>query len=349
MVNMTSPPRRAPRPGSNKVRIEEVARLAGVSAITVSRALNAPAKVNAKTRLAVLKAVEETGYIPNRLAGSLASNRSRSIGVIVPTVTNSIFADKIEGLNDVLSAAGYQMLLGQSGYSLEAEAELVAALLAQSPSGLVLTGSTHLRRTVTMLERNGVPVVETWTSDANAIDMQVGFSNEDAAFAAVAHLAAAGYRKPALVVAPTAHNDRALGRKLGFERAVEHFGLRRPAPEREAAFSLRNGALALVDILESHPDTDAIFFANDILAAGGLLECRRRDIAVPDRLGIIGFDDLEIAAEMVPSLTTIAVPRYAIGSNAAQLLLARIRGGETPKRLRFDFDLKPRDSTRRPS
>jgi LacI family gluconate utilization system Gnt-I transcriptional repressor len=328
--------------------MEEVARRAGVSPITVSRALNMPDKVNAKTRQAVLRAVEETGYIPNRLAGGLASNRSRTVGVVVPTVTNSIFADKIRGLNDVLSAAGYQILLGQSGYSLDAECDLVAALLAQSPSGMVITGSDHSRRTRTMLERSGLPVVETWTSAASPIDMQVGFSNEDAAFAAVEHLVRAGYRRPALVVAPTKDNDRAQGRLRGFRRAVAHFGLPQPAPEREAAFSLRNGAEALADILETRPDTDAIFFANDILAVGGLLECRRRSIDVPERLGVMGFDDLEIAGEMVPSLTTIAVPRHAIGSHAAQMLLDRLDKRETPKRTQFGFSLVARGSTRRP-
>ncbi|GLQ55821.1 LacI family DNA-binding transcriptional regulator [Devosia nitrariae] len=339
--------KRAPRSGSNKVRIEEVARRAGVSPITVSRALNTPEKVNETTRVAVLKAVEETGYIPNRLAGSLASNRSKTVGVIVPTVTNSIFADKIRGLGDVLSGAGYQILLGQSGYSLDAEADLVAALLAQSPSGLVLTGSTHAHRTHVMLERSGVPVVETWTSAEFPIDMQVGFSNEAAAFAVVEHLVAAGYRDLALVVAPVQDNDRALGRLEGFRKAIAHFGLRQPAPEREAAFSLRNGAEALVNILETHPDTDAIFFANDILAAGALLECRRRNIAVPGRLGVAGFDDLEIAAEIVPSLTTVAVPRYEIGSRAAQMLLARLDNAETGRRVQLDFTIMERESTRR--
>ncbi|MHA6689876.1 LacI family DNA-binding transcriptional regulator [Devosia sp. A449] len=339
--------KRSRRSGSNKVRIEEVARLAGVSPITVSRALNTPDKVNETTRAAVLKAVEDAGYIPNRLAGSLASNRSKTVGVIVPTVTNSIFADKIRGLNDVLSQAGYQILLGQSGYSLDAEADLLSALLAQSPSGVVLTGSAHSRRTHAMLERRGVPVVETWTVDDSAIDMQVGFSNEAAAFAAVTHLVETGYRKLALVSAPVLNNDRALGRRKGFRDAVAHFGLGQPTLEYEVEFSLRNGAKALQHVLESQPQTDAIFFANDILAAGGLLECRRQGIDVPTRLGIVGFDDLEIAAEMVPSLTTVAVPRYEIGANAARILLARLNGEQIEPRTVLDFRIVARQSTRR--
>ena len=140
---MAAKDRRRRSRGRGTTRMEEVARLAGVSAITVSRALNKPDKVAEGTREAIWRAIEATGYIPNQLAGSLASNRSRTIGVIVPTIVNSIFADKVQGMTDVLGKAGYQLLLANSGYSLDLEADLVAAFLAQRPSGLVLTGVTH--------------------------------------------------------------------------------------------------------------------------------------------------------------------------------------------------------------
>jgi DNA-binding LacI/PurR family transcriptional regulator len=334
---------------SQKVRIDEVARLAGVSPITVSRALNTPEKVSEQTRVAVLKAVEDTGYIPNRLAGSLASNRNRTVGVIIPTILNSIFADKVQGLSDVLTPAGYQLLLGQSGYSPDAEADLVAAFLSQSPSGLVLTGGGHSARTLAMLGRSDVAVVETWMELEKPIDMQVGFSNEAAAFAVVEHLFDAGYRQIALVVAPVADNDRALERRVGFRRAIETLGLPSPAPEREAMFSFRNGAQALTSILADHPQTDAIFFANDILAVGALLECRRRGIRVPEDLGIAGFDDLEIAAEIVPALTTVAVPRYEIGTESARLLLERLNGSDDAAHIDVGFKIIVRGSTRRRS
>lgn len=345
---MTAEARRRRSRGGGTTRIEEVARLAGVSAITVSRALNKPDKVAEGTREAIWRAIEATGYIPNQLAGSLASNRSRTIGVIVPTILNSIFADKVQGMTDVLGKAGYQLLLANSGYSLDLEADLVAAFLAQRPSGLVLTGVTHAPKTRSLLERAGVPVVETWSMHADPIDMLVGFSNEEAACAMVRHLGEAGYGRIALVAAPAKDNDRAASRIEGYRRAVRELGLpddRRL--EREASFSLRNGATALTDLLAEHQDIDAVFFANDILAAGGLLECQRRGIRVPDDLGIAGFDDVDLAAETVPALTTVRIPRYEIGARAAALILERVAGGVPAERsVDLGFEIVARGSTR---
>ena len=137
-----------------------MARVAGVSAITISRTINKPEAVSEATRKLVWAAIEETGYIPNQLAGSLASRRTRTMGVIIPTIINSIFADKVQGITDILHAAGCQLLLANSGYSLEEEGKLVAAFLAQQPSGIVLTGLTHSERTRRILARSGVPSVE---------------------------------------------------------------------------------------------------------------------------------------------------------------------------------------------
>jgi LacI family gluconate utilization system Gnt-I transcriptional repressor len=334
--------------GRGTIRIEEVARLAGVSAITVSRALNIPGKVAEETRKAIWEAIEKTGYIPNQLAGSLASNRSRTIGVIIPTIVNSIFADKVQGMTDVLGKEGYQLLLANSGYSLEVEAELVASFVAQRPSGLVITGTTHAERTRSLLARAGIPVVETWSIGSSPIDMLVGFSNEDAAYAMIRSLAELGYRKIPLVSAPTTDNDRAEGRVKGYRRAVRDLGLADDRRlERQVSFSLRNGAEALSELLAEHKGIDAVFFANDILAAGGLLECQRRGIQVPDDLGIAGFDDVDLAAETVPGLTTVRIPRYEIGARAAAMILERIAGRQ-PKQTAIDlgFEIVWRGSTR---
>ncbi|MCC2690245.1 MAG: hypothetical protein K0S21_3048 [Rhizobiaceae bacterium] len=329
-------------------RIEEVARIAGVSAITVSRALNRPDKVAEKTRQAIWRAVEKTGYIPNQLAGSLASNRSRTIGVIIPTIVNSIFADKVQGMTDLLAAKGFQLLLANSGYSLEVEAELVTAFVAQRPSGLVITGVTHAPRTRSLLQRAQIPVVETWSIGPEPIDMLVGFSNEAAAYAMVRHLGEAGYRRIALVSAPVEDNDRAASRVEGYRRAVRELGLADDRRlEREASFSLRNGAAALSNLLAEHDGIDAVFFANDILAAGGLLECQRRGIRVPEDLGIAGFDDVDLAAETVPGLTTVRIPRYEIGARAAAMIMERVAGREPAQKIvDLGFEIVSRGSTR---
>lgn len=328
----------------------DVARLAGVSAITVSRVLNQPATVAEATRQRVWSAIEHTGYIPNLLAGSLASSRTRAVGVIVPTVVNSIFADKIQGMADRLGAENYHLLLAPSGYSLDTEAELVGALLAQRVSGLVLTGLRHAAQTRRLLKRIATPVVETWSLGVRPIDMLVGFSNEKAAYAMVHHLARAGYRKVALVCAPTSGNDRALGRLKGYRRAVRELGLAVDARlERQAPFSLQNGASALISLVEEHGDLEAIFCANDILAAGALFECARRGWPVPDRLGIAGFDDVDLAVQTVPALTTVRIPRYDIGARAAELILSRLAGRPLPETvIDLGFEIIPRASTRNP-
>ncbi|CAN5775156.1 LacI family DNA-binding transcriptional regulator [soil metagenome] len=330
------------------VRLDDVARIAGVSAITISRTLNNPVTVAEATRKAVWTAIEATGYIPNRLAGGLASNRTRTVGVIVPTIVNSIFADKVQGMTDVLEAEGYHLLLANSGYSLEREAELVLTLLAQRADGLVLTGVTHDERTRKLIARAGVPVVETWNLCADPLDMLVGFSNEAASFAMVAHLAACGYREIGFVCAPVLYNDRAAARLDGYLRAVRDLGLAvDPGLQREAFFSLANGAAALADLIAAHPGLDAVFFANDILAAGGAFEAMRRGLAVPRDLGIAGFDDVDLAEAMLPALTTVRIPRYEIGALAAELLLERIGGREAVEPVRdLGFEIVVRDSTR---
>ncbi|MCV0397151.1 MAG: LacI family DNA-binding transcriptional regulator [Rhizobiaceae bacterium] len=331
------------------VRIEDVARAAGVSAITVSRALNKPDSVAEETRKLVWAAVDELGYIPNRLAGGLASSRTRTVAVVIPTITNSIFADKIQGMSDVFGAADYQLILANSGYSLGREADLVAALLAQRPSAIVLTGVTHEERAARMLGRAGVPVVETWNLRPSPIDMLVGFSNAEAAFAMVAHLHHCGYRRIGFVSAPVADNDRAADRLAGYRRAVAEFDLAdRPGLAREAHFTLANGAAAFREILSAHPDVEAIFFANDVLAAGGALEARRRGMRIPADIGIAGFDDVDLAQEFVPALTTVRIPRYEIGATAARMILARLDDPETdaPPVADLGFEVVQRQSTR---
>ena len=337
--------RRGARAGHAAVRIEDVARLAGVSAITISRTLNKPETVSEATRKLVWAAIEETGYIPNLLAGGLASRRTRTIGVIIPTIVNSIFADKVQGMTDVLHEAGYQLLLANSGYSPEAESALVAAFLAQRPSGLVLTGVTHSERTRRLMANSDVPIVETWAMADAPFDMLVGFSNRDASHAMTRYLAGRGHRRIAFVSAPVLNNDRAAERLRGYREALRDHGLEvDPALIREAFFTLENGARAFAE-LAGAGGVDAVFFANDVLAAGGLFEAARRGIRVPDDIAIAGFDDIDLAAQVMPALTTVRIPRYEIGAEAARLLLARIAGeAEAPARVDLGYGIVVRQS-----
>jgi len=335
--------------GVRSVRIEEVARVACVSPITVSRTLNKPDTVSEATRNAVWAAIEEVGYIPNHLAGGLASSKSRTVGLVIPHITNSTFADRVRGMTEVLRDEGFHLLLGISDYSPQVEFQHVMAFLGQRVSGLSLTGTTHDERTRSMLARAGIPVVETSTTTGTPIDMMVGYSNEAACYAMVEHLARCGYRKIGLISTSYLNNDRTVARRAGYQQAVKDLKLAQdPGLMITSEIRLAAGAKALVDLLAAQPDVDAIFCTNDVIAVGCLLEAARRGIRVPDDIGIAGFDDIDLAQEFVPALTTVRLRRYEVGSVSAHLLVQRIRG-ETPaeKIVDLGFEIVARASTRR--
>ena len=345
---MNNQHRRSAREGVKSIRIEDVAREAGVAPMTVSRAINKPDTVAEKTRQAVLAAIETVGYIPNHVAGGLASRRSRTVGLIIPHINNSTFADRVQGMTDVLNRAGYNLLLGLSGYSEETEFDQVTAFLGQRVAGLCLTGTTHARKTRALLLRAGIPVVETSTLAGPFIDMAVGYSNEQAARAMAEYLVSCGYRKLAMINAQQRH-DRSLARERGFRAGLLASGVEMSS---KAVFmsetSLAIGAKAFVDVISAVPDVEAIFCANDVLAVGGMLEAQRRGIRVPQDIGFAGFDDIELAQEFTPALTTIRLKRYDVGSVSASMLLERIQGG-SPEALVLDlgYEVVPRSSTRR--
>jgi len=332
---------------TGRAGIRDVARLAGVSPITVSRALASPHRVARQTRERVVAAVEATGYIPNRVAGSLSSNRTRMIAAVVPTLRNSIAADFIEGMSDRLRLEGYQLLLGSSGFSVEEEEALVVEFLSRRADGIYLTGTTHTKRTRNLLLRSAIPAVEIASLSDDPIDMAVGFSNADAAYAMTSHLAERGHRRIALFSPATKENERQVERLKGFRRAVAEFRLDEdPQLVAEMPMDLASGAAGLAALLARRPDTEALFCTSDILAMGALFECQRRGIEVPGRLAIAGFEDLEIARYAQPALTTVHIPRYEIGTRAADLLLRRIEGRPVAERvIDLGFTLVHRSTT----
>jgi LacI family gluconate utilization system Gnt-I transcriptional repressor len=338
---------RSPRRGHGRATLNDVARLAGVSAITVSRTLRSPSLVAESTRRRIEKAIAEIGYIPNLVAGSLASIESRTIAAIVPTLANSIFAEMLQGMVDVLHAHDYRLIVGSNNYDLDEEESLVRAFLGRQVEGMILTGAYRSAGTARLLERANVPMVETWSLLGQPSSGSVGFSNFDAAYAMVEHLFERGYREIGFVSPSVANNDRAWERRRGFLQALEDLGLpRREERVSTSEMSLRAGAEALTGLLARSPDTDSVFFAGDTLAAGAVLECQRRGWRVPDDIAIAGFDDLEIASQVVPSITTVHVHRHALGSRAAQLVLDLLEGHEVDSRRQdLGFELVVREST----
>jgi len=304
-------------------RIEDVAARAGTSPITVSRVLRAPDKVAPATRARVTAAIAALGYIPNLAASSLASRRSGIVGLLVPTIDNSIFAATVQGLTDAVATAGLQLLLGDFRYSDEGERSLVRALVGRQPEALVVVGVVRDAALRAMLLRLAIPVIETWDLTNDPVDTVVGFSNEAAGAVMARHFLARGRRRLAFV---GGQDHRARARAAGFAAALQHAGAPAPTLAAVEGIAVGEGRRAVTHILATAPETEGVFFATDILAVGALLECQRRAIAVPDRLAIAGLGDLEIARELTPALTTVRIPAYEIGRHAGKIVIARLAG-----------------------
>lgn len=321
---MTTPKISRPQP-PRAPTLDDVARVAGLSSMTVSRAINTPERVRPETVDRVMSAVKATGYIPNALAGGLATRRSKLVAVVVPQINNSMFVDTIQSLNDALAARGYHMLLCMSGYTPQTEAELAAALLSRRPDGMVLTGIHHSAELKKIVLNASVPVVEIWDSTPTPLDMLVGFSHEKVGQALGHFLQRKGYTRPGLI---WAEDRRAQQRKAGLCEALTLHGF--PAPLQvdvplPARLALgREGLGALL----TQGECDVVVCSSDTLAQGAIMEAESRGLRVPQDLAVVGFGDLDFAASNRPAITTVSVDRHEIGLRAATLLADRIEGIE---------------------
>lgn len=328
----------------------EVAALAGVTKMTVSRVLRHPEKVTPATRARVSEAMAAMGYVPNRLAGSLTAGATGLVAAIVPTLRHSLFADTLEGLSDVLSEAGLDLIVSSSAYRTDVEESQIRSLLERRPEALVLTGLTHTSGTRDLLRTFGVPVVETWETGEEPIDMVVGYSNRKAAQAMTRLLLKAGYRNVVFVNGPSDNNERARHRAEGYVAAMREAG-KEPLPihvvHDEGAILPETGARALRAVRSALPETDALFFTSDVFAVGAVLACREGGISVPDEIGIAGFHDLEIGRVVSPALTTVHVPALEMGRRAGEMILARLAGSRRSPRDELEFTVLQRQSTRR--
>jgi LacI family gluconate utilization system Gnt-I transcriptional repressor len=331
--------------GRRAARMTDIAAMAGVSAMTVSRVLRDPRCVTPETLRRIEAAIEETGYVPNRLAGSLASRRSAVVGMIVPSLRNSLFVETIQGVSDILGAE-HPLLIADSGYTLKGEEVAIRAFLAQRIAGVVLHNTKHTPRSRAMLKEAGIPCIETGNLIRQPIDMSVSFSNHDAAHAMTAYLLGRGYRRIGFVSLPIRDNDRAAERKAGYLSALAQAGIAAdPALITESLPGLRNGGRALVRLMEASSDIDAVFLSGDVLATGALLEANRRGWKVPERVAIAGSDDNELQESVSPPLTTLRFPRYEIGRRAAAMLLDRLGGrSDGSAVLDLGFEIMERDS-----
>jgi len=322
------------RDSTAAVRLVDVARVARVAPITVSRTLREPHTVSPKTRARVEAAVEKTGYVPDLVASSLTRGTTRLVGIVVPTLTASIYAATVAGVTETLRAHGFEALIGDSGYALAVEEKLIAAFLGRRADGIVLSNVAHTGNARRMLERARVPVVETGNMTADPIDMVVGFSNADAARDMLAHLVARGHRTIGFIGAPRDGNPQAADRRRAYDAAVRKFKLARAKTLAvECASDVAAGGAALDRIVARHPEVSAIFAASEVRAIGALLQCQRRGLAVPQRIAIAGFNDALLGEHLVPALTTVRVPRHEIGRRAGQMIVDRLAGRALPSRI----------------
>jgi LacI family transcriptional regulator, gluconate utilization system Gnt-I transcriptional repressor len=340
---------RAPDPKRRRKTLSDVAVRAGVSAVTVSRALHRPEMVSVDLRERIESAVHELAYIPNQLASALASARTDRIGVIVPSLTNGVFGDYLRALHDVFLPAGFQVLVLNSGYVAGKEERAIATMLGQHPEAMIITGIDQTSLARRMLAQAEIPVIQTMEVTDKPIDIAIGLSQHDAGYAATRHLIELGHRHIGQMAVPL--DARASQRLDGYRRAMAEAGLEPLHVSMDGPSSFVHGAQLLAEMVVRWPAMTGLFTGNDNLALGAVFECQRRGIRVPEDLSIVGFNDLEYSAVAFPSLTTVATPRYRIGERAAEIVLQIIRGsGERPPERCLDlgFKLIPRGSTQPP-
>lgn len=339
----------AKQSSDKKLTLIDVAVAAGVSAITVSRVINQPENVSDALRQQVQKAIDMLGYIPNQYASSLASSKSKVIGVAIPSLSNTVFNDVLRGVYDVMGTAGYKVLLVDTHYSPLEEEKMIRTLLSQSPEGLIITGGDQTRTCQNLLQKSRVPVVQIMELLDEPLDMNVGFSHWQAGYDVVKHLLDQGCSRIGFIGARM--DPRVQQRMQGFKKALEDAGkfgknciVATPEPSSIAV----GGELFKSLLASTNGAVDAVFCANDDLALGALFESQRMNIKVPGDLAVCGFNDIEASRFVNPSLTSVQVGRYEMGVKAAEMVIERLNGNaDDPKVVDMGYEIKQRQSTTR--
>jgi LacI family gluconate utilization system Gnt-I transcriptional repressor len=314
------------RTKSGKIRLTEVAKLAGVSPITASRFFRNPDALSLSKRERVDSAVKELGYVPNLAARALASHRTEVIGVVIPSLTNSVFADVLRGIYDSSEQSRYSIQLANTRYSILQEEKLLRLFRAQRPAGLIVTGINQTAEARVVLESMDCPVAQIMEIGDSPVDMMVGFSHYDASCAAISHILEQGRRRIGFLGARM--DPRVQRRFEGYRDAMKAVSLFDPnlVVTTTVPTTVTLGGTLFADLVAKTPDIDAVFCVNDDLALGVLFECQRRQISVPGKIAIVGFNDLEFMAAAVPSLSSVRTNRYEMGRHAVTMVIEAIEG-----------------------
>ena len=316
------------------VTMKDVAKAAGVSVMTVSRAFREDSSIRSDTRAAIRAAAEELGYVFDSTAANLRTQRTGFVAVTIPSLNNANFAETVGGLTDVLAGQDLQVLLSATNYDKESEELAIEQLLRRRPEAIVVTGGNHTPRSRRLLEAAGIPVVETWDLPEDPIDRVVGFSNAATMEELVAHLVDQGFQKIAFIGGDATADTRGADRRAGFVRSMTARGLEttRLVQAGPVPISMREGARAMAELLNRHSDTEAVICVSDLSAFGALTECQRMGKSVPDDIAIAGFGAYDIAEICVPQLTTVDPKCREIGIKAAEMITAALNGSAHPDR-----------------
>lgn len=337
------------RPRSRRLRRPtqaDIARAASVSTATVSRVLNASPLVRMEVRRRVERAIKRLGYFPHGPARALASNRSFTIGAIIPTLSNAIFASGIHAFEARLAQANYTILLAVSNYSPEAEVIQVQRLLERGVDAVMLVGNHHAAPTLVQLRRAGKAYVNTWTFDPTCGHPNVGFSNRKAIAQVVDHLVGLGHRHIGMIAGITAGNDRALDRVEGLRDALAGHGLQlAPQSFTEVAYSIAAARQVFAEMAARGALPSALVCGNDVIALGALFEATERGMAVPEDLSITGFDNLALVEHIRPALTTVHLAPEEMGAAAADALLSALQSGTPVQSRELEATLLVRETT----
>ena len=319
--------KRLQREPQSQVSLLDVAVRAGCSTASVSRVLNQPELVKEEMRARVQAAMRDLGYVPNSAARALRSRRTHIMGIVIPTLNYAIYARLVEGLQQRLSDHGYSLLVATSEYDLPTEEQRARVLIERGVEGLVLIGDIHSPELYEHLGNTGIPFVNTYVYRDEQVHPCIGFDNRRATAEVTEFLLALGHKTFGVISAITTGNDRAAERVAGVRTTLEGHGLSLPsAAVYERPYSIGSGREGFRYLRELPEPPTAIVCGNDILAIGALMEARALGVQVPEQVSIIGFDNLELAANVEPPLTTVNVPAAEMGERAADFLAARIAG-----------------------
>lgn len=325
--------------------LHDVARLSGVSTATVSRCLNSPQRVTEQTRNRVMQAIDDLGYSPNFGARAMASQRTNTIGAIIPTMENAIFARGIQAFQQELDAHGYTLLVASSSYRADLEEKQVRSLVARGADALLLIGHERDPAIYRFLEAQQVPTLVTWAFDRSAARPSIGFDNRLAMREMGRQVLKMGHRNLGMISAHIQSNDRAAGRLEGIVEALREVGL---GPDNltliETEYGIETGAIAFEQLMQTAHRPTAVLCGNDVLAVGALGRARELGINVPGDVSITGFDDIQLAQVAYPRLTTVHVPHREMGKRAAQMLVDAVQGRRQITSREVFADLRLRDS-----